>query len=172
LEEIRQRSGINSAELARRAGMENSTLWRIESGYRGRGISANTRARLARALMVREDQLFAPIGSPIVFADESAESAELRPYAPEHSMHAIGERLQLLMLDTGLTTPERLAQAIGAAEPDVIDWLAGNSLPPHRAMARLMRRCGVTMGWLYFGDEAGLLPGVAARLRRLPRGLP
>jgi transcriptional regulator with XRE-family HTH domain len=165
LEEIRQERRMRSAELARRADMDPAALWRIETGKSA--LTAARRDPLARALMVSPHQLYAPIGSPIPFEPEDM-PLETLPYEPAHAPPAVGERLRDVMADAGLS-PAALAMAIGATEPVVFDWLEGRVLPPVPLMNRLANRVGITLGFLYYGDESGLLPGVAARLRAVRR---
>jgi phage repressor protein C with HTH and peptisase S24 domain len=66
VDEVRLARGLTNAELARRAGLESSTLHKVVSGKRGKdGVSPRLADRLALALQVRREELFAPIGSPI-----------------------------------------------------------------------------------------------------------
>lgn len=165
IEEIRLARGLQSAELARRVGMIPSTLFKIQTGETG--LTQSRAVHLARALMVSPEQLYAPIGAEIpwiVVRDEMA-TIEDRPYSPDHAPPAIGARLRALLADTKIETPEKLAQMIGAAVPDIFDWIEGRTAPPPRMMNRLAMRAGVTMAWIFYGDETDLLPGVADRLR-------
>lgn len=168
LEEIRLARGVRSAELARIAGMDPQTLWRIETGRRT--ITKRWREGLARALMVSAEQLYAPIGAPVPYDPAEVTMPDHRPYEPDHAAPAIGGRLRKLMVYTGLGTALALAQAVGTTEVEMLDWLEGRSEPDARVMNRLAGRSGVTLTWLYYGDEAALLPGIAARLREIDAG--
>jgi len=155
---------MSQAEVADRVGIHPSHLYRIEAGERSLGT--RWRDKIARALGVRVNHLFEAIGDPITFGGDPALEFEWRPYEPSHEPHAVGERLAAVMADAGLNTPELLAPVIGATIPDIVDWLQGRGLPPVMLMNRLADRAGITLGWLYYGDASGLLPGVARRLRR------
>jgi transcriptional regulator with XRE-family HTH domain len=168
LEEIRLARGVRSSELARLAGMDPQTLWRLETAKRS--ITNRWRSALASALMVSDEQLYAPIGSPVPYDPAEPIMPDPRPYEPEHAMHAIGRRLRKLLVYTGLGSALALAQTVGATEAEMIDWMEGRSEPPARTMNRLANRSGVTLTWLYFGDETALLPGIAERLRDIEVG--
>ena len=162
LEEIRRLRLISTVELARLVSMEPSTLWRIESG--GRALTHTWRDALSRELSVPVAQLYAPIGSPIPPLQPEDLSLEPAPYDPAHSPPAVADRLQAIMSDIGLSEPE-LARAIGGTEAAVRDWLEGLLLPPMLLMTRLSRLTGITLQYIYYGSEDGLLPALAARLR-------
>lgn len=171
IEEIRLQRGFRSAELARRAGMQPPTLFKVQSGETG--LTRTWAGRLASALMVSPEQLYAPIGAeiPWIVVRDEMSAIEDRPYSPDHAPPAIGARLRAVLTDTKLETPERLAEMIGAAVPDIFDWIEGRTAPPPRMMNRLAMRAGVTMAWIFYGDETDLLPGVADRLRSaMPKG--
>jgi transcriptional regulator with XRE-family HTH domain len=53
---LRQQKGWTRAELARRTGLNQTHLWKIEEGHRPR-VEAETVRRLARALEVTTDYL-------------------------------------------------------------------------------------------------------------------
>lgn len=125
---------------------------------------------IATALMVPESHLYAPIGSPIPFWADDHVSLEERPYQPEHAAHAIGERLKATMTFCGLKT-QHFAEAIGTTEELVLDWIEGRSKPPPRLMNRLANRAGLTLAWIYFGDETSLLPAIAEQLRAILDGM-
>lgn len=167
--EIRQARGLKSAELARLIDTDPSILNRIETGKAG---FSRSRARvLARWLLVPVEQLYAPIGTPIPFLGRSRAPVEARPYHPDHAPPEIGRRLRALLADAGVSV-EVMAQRIGATEADMRDWVAGRAKPDMRMMDRLADRAAVTLAWIYFGDDTGLLPGTAERLRKRLAGLP
>lgn len=85
----------------------------------------------------------------------------------EHSALEVGRRLQAVLEDCGLASAAELAEMIGTTEAAVLDWLTGRSKPPPLLANRLANRTGITLVWLYFGDESDMLPGPLARLRRL-----
>jgi transcriptional regulator with XRE-family HTH domain len=170
IEEIRQARGLKSAELARRIGADPSIIHRIETAKAG--FSHNRARALARALLVPVEQLYAPIGTPIPFLGRARTPIEARPYHPDHALPEIGRRLRALLDDAGASA-EEMAHRIGATEADMRDWTAGRAKPDMALMDRLADRAAVTLAWIYFGDPAGLLPGVAERLRaRLARQAP
>lgn len=163
LEEIRRHRLIQStAELARRADMDPTTVWRIESG--GRALTGKWRDGLARALAVPVAQLYAPIGSPIPPPTDDPVVLDPLPYDPAHALPAVARRLLAVQRLTGLTALE-IAMAIEATEAEVVDWMEGRFLPPLLQMNRLARLAGFTLHWLYHGDESGLIPGIAVKLR-------
>lgn len=165
LEEIRRQRGMTLADLAERVGIDPAHLYRMEIGQRG--LTTRWRDKLAKALAVRPELLFAQIGDPIPYPGARAAELEARPYAPAHAAPEVARRLLAVMQDCGLQEAAQVAAAIGSTEADVIDWLSGRMLPPLNLMNRLANRAGVTLVFLYFGDEAGLLPGAAVRLRAL-----
>lgn len=143
--------------------MDPTTVWRIESG--SRGLTAKWRDVLARVLAVPVQQLYAPIGYPIPAPNgETAAALEPRPYNPDHAIPAVARRLRAVQRFADLTAME-IAMAVEATEAEVVDWLEGRFLPPVPLMNRLARLVGFTLHWLYHGDEAGMAPGIAARLR-------
>jgi transcriptional regulator with XRE-family HTH domain len=166
LEEIRRLRFLTSAELARRADMDPTTVWRIESG--GRSLTINWCDGLARALEVPVATLYAPIGTPVPPPASDPVVFEPRPYDPAHAAPRVARRLLAVQRLSGLTELE-LAMAIEATEPEVVDWLEGRFLPPVPLMNRLAKLAGFTLHWLYHGDEAGMARGIAARLRTLLR---
>lgn len=166
LEEIRLARGLKSAELARRAGVDPSNLHKIERGASRMPHGRAYVRRLAEALMVPVEQLYAEIGMPIPFLVRDPGEVTARPYQPDHAPPEIGLRLRAVLADLGVSA-EAMARMIGATEADMRDWIAGREAPPQRLMNRLANRAAITLAWLYFGDTAGLMPGVAARLQRL-----
>lgn len=78
--------------------------------------------------------------------------------------HAIGERLCALMVVRALTV-EAVAYATGASKRHVVDWLAGRVTPRRGQINRLANQTGVTLAWIYYGDEGGVLPRTASLLR-------
>jgi hypothetical protein len=144
--------------------MDGSNLHKIENGRYG--LSRTYVRALARALMVPVEQLYAPIGAAIPFTSRPNATVEPRPYHPDHALPAIARRLHAVLTDLEVP-PESMAQMIGATEEDMRDWLAARTRPPPLLMDRLANRAAITLAWLYFGDAADLLPGVAARLAKL-----
>jgi transcriptional regulator with XRE-family HTH domain/antitoxin (DNA-binding transcriptional repressor) of toxin-antitoxin stability system len=78
IKELRQASGLTSAELARRAGMGRQTLSRIETGQRG--LTRRFAAPLAAALGVPVQELYAPVGSTI--PGQELSKMQAAPIAP------------------------------------------------------------------------------------------
>lgn len=78
---------------------------------------------------------------------------------------AIGQRVYALMTITALT-PKTMARIIGTSEGNVVAWQEGYQRPPRRRVSRLARQAGVTLAWVYYGDEADLAPQIASLLRR------
>lgn len=109
-------------------------------------------------------QLYAPIGSPIPPPATDPVTLDSRAYDPAHAIPAVARRLLAVQQFCALT-PLEMARAIEATEADVVDWLEGRSMPPLLLMNRLAKLVGFTLGWLYHGDETGLIPGIAVRLR-------
>ena len=109
-------------------------------------------------------QLYAPVGSPIPPPATDPVKLDPRPYAPAHATPAVARRLLAVQRFCGLT-PLEMARAIEATEAEVVDWLEGRSMPPMELMNRLAKLVGFTLGWLYHGDESGLIRGIAVRLR-------
>jgi transcriptional regulator with XRE-family HTH domain len=77
---------------------------------------------------------------------------------------AIGGRLRALMMVTALTV-EEIAHLTGTSKGRVVDWLEGRVAPPRGRINRLAKQTGVTLAWVYYGDEGGLLPQTASLLR-------
>ncbi len=73
VDEIRLARGLSSADLARQAGIEPSTLHKIVSG--SRGLSERFADPLAKAQGVQRETLFARIGTPISWLDEPGRTA-------------------------------------------------------------------------------------------------
>ena len=164
LEEIRRLRLISSAELARRADIDPTTVWRIESA--GRTLTPKWRDALARALEVSVPQLFAPIGSPVPPVPTEEAEIDQRPYDPAHALPSVARRLLAVQRSADLTTLD-MARAIASTEAEVVDWLEGRFLPPIKEMNRLAKLAGFTLHWLYHGDAEGMAPGLAARLRMI-----
>lgn len=59
LQELRDRRGLSQAELARRSGVSQATISRIEAG-KTKGVDLVTLDRLSRALGVSPRSLLAP----------------------------------------------------------------------------------------------------------------
>jgi hypothetical protein len=84
-----------------------------------------------------------------------------RPNTPR----AIGERLRALVAVAALPT-DAVVNITGASEGHVLGWLEGRQVPPRDRISRLARQAGVTVAWIYYGEEAGLPPQIASLLRR------
>jgi transcriptional regulator with XRE-family HTH domain len=65
--ELRQERGLSSPELARRARIDRSDMWRIEKGRGPKSIGLDRLERIATALGVTLSELLAPpkIGRPV-----------------------------------------------------------------------------------------------------------
>jgi phage repressor protein C with HTH and peptisase S24 domain len=74
VDEVRAARAITNAELARRAGIESSALHKVISGKRA--LSRRFSERLAPALEVPVEELFAPVGRPISPAGSMASAAQ------------------------------------------------------------------------------------------------
>jgi phage repressor protein C with HTH and peptisase S24 domain len=70
VDEVRAARALTNAELARRAGIESSALHKVISGKRG--LSRRFAERLAAALQVPLEELFADIGRPVSSSDGMA----------------------------------------------------------------------------------------------------
>ncbi len=83
---------------------------------------------------------------------------------PPNATGAVARRLRAVMAVTGMTV-EMMAQTIVASEAYVTELVAGSRYPKVQRMRRLAKRAGVTLGWIFYGDEVGLAPITAERLR-------
>ena len=79
IDEVRAARALTNAELARRSGIESSALHKVVSGKRG--LSRPFAERLAAALEVPIEELFADIGRPVSLSDAMAprDGADGRP---------------------------------------------------------------------------------------------
>ena len=109
-------------------------------------------------------QLYAPVGSPIPPPATDPVTLDPRAYDPAHAIPAVARRLRAVQQFCALT-PLEMARAIEATEAEVVDWLEARFLPPVPLMNRLAKLAGFTLGWLYHGDESGLIRGIAVKLR-------
>lgn len=116
--EIKEARGINSAELAKRAKMDPSTLSKVETGIRN--VTKNTGPKLAEALAVPIEALHASVGSPIP-------AAPLTPSGPTYANVRIANDAPLLPDFTGLKRDvEVFGTAQGGAEGAfIINMLGG-----------------------------------------------
>lgn len=81
-----------------------------------------------------------------------------------NSLHAIGERLHALLAVTSLTIGD-VAHITSTPQRHVVEWVEGRMTPPSGRMRRLAQHTGVTLAWIYYGDEGELLPQITSRLR-------
>jgi len=81
-----------------------------------------------------------------------------------NSPNAIGERLRALLAVTSLAI-EDMAHVTGTSKRHVVEWLEGGITPPRGRMNRLAQQTGVTLAWIYYGDDGRLGPLMATRLR-------
>lgn len=68
--------GLNQAELARRIGIKQPSLWDIEAGET-KSLRADTLMRLAQALDTNPVYLWTGRGSPVAHIDPNIEEAEV-----------------------------------------------------------------------------------------------
>lgn len=139
-------------------------MHRIESGKSG--LTRRWDRSLARALNVPIEQLYAPIGTEIPFLARRVEALAWREYDPQHALPAIARRLGAIFAYARFE-PGGAAMMLGATEEDMRDWLAGRVRPPIQLMNRLAARIGVTLAWIYFGDDTDMAPGIVERLRQM-----
>jgi len=83
---------------------------------------------------------------------------------------AFAERLRAAMRASGVTTATELAKLLGQAGSRVRNWCNGTSTPPSEDGVRLAEMLGVTMDYLYRGQDAGLSDGKRIRLFAAMRG--
>lgn len=81
---------------------------------------------------------------------------------------AIGQRLRAAVVETEIFTAERLTELLGLP-PDsastVRNWLNGTSRPKVSEAKRLKKLLGVTLDWIYEGDDTGQLQSKNIRLQ-------
>lgn len=82
----------------------------------------------------------------------------------------VGERLALTARANGITEWTDLARAVGGERAQVSAWINGVALPPVPAMKKLLSLWGITLDWLYTGDETGLTRGAWIRLHAAQGG--
>jgi transcriptional regulator with XRE-family HTH domain len=97
-------------------------------------------------------------------ARSSVEAGRLTEKERANAPQAISDRLRALMTVAGLTE-RAVAHLTGTSEGHVAGWLEGSHAPPRSRMNRVARQAGVTLGWIYYGDEDDLPPQTASLLR-------
>lgn len=99
--------------------------------------------------------------------------APITDRAELHAARAVGRRLQVMAAALGFTFDVPALAATLEADVDAVhDWLAGRVVPPVWKMLPLCKRVGVTLDWLYAGNERGLSDVTRRTLSRMSKTIP
>lgn len=86
-------------------------------------------------------------------------------------MGECARRLKAVMKDAGYDTVDDLAKAVSASRSQASNWLNAYHLPPVCFMAKLRGLTGITLDWIYLGDQSGLTVAKSIRLSAWLDGL-
>ena len=87
---------------------------------------------------------------------------------PHPKLKAIGERLEALRLAFSINQSEFAARA-GIAQNTYNQYAKGKNLPRLDFAERICDEYGVTLDWIYRGDQSGLPVHIANLLKRQPQ---